>query len=233
MAALECPPPAPKVLPMRIQVLRLPRTRALLGALVLLSAGTAAAEPASVTLVGSVQSSAACTAGDTACANSRLAFDAGDKRLAGHLQAARGHPYVPRGRGRGRGHHLRQGRRSHGEELSLTLDLPPEDEAASSSTTTPRATGSPPGYNSVIATAPGNFQSELGCPGDWQPDCLRSWLKDTDGDGIYTFTTTALPAGGYEGKVAINESWNENYGEGGAPRRLQHRLLRALRRGPW
>ena len=70
--------------------------------------------------------------------------------------------------------------------------------------------------NSVIAVAPGSFQSELGCPGDWQPDCLRSWLQDTDGDGIYTFSTTALPQGNYEFKVALNESWNVNYGQGGA-----------------
>jgi pullulanase len=69
----------------------------------------------------------------------------------------------------------------------------------------------------VIAVAPGSFQSELGCPGDWQPDCLRSWLQDPDGDGIYTFTTSALPAGSYEVKVAINESWDENYGAGGVP----------------
>ena len=69
----------------------------------------------------------------------------------------------------------------------------------------------------VIATVPGSFQSELGCPGDWQPDCLRSWLQDPDGDGVYTFSTTALPAGNYESKAAINESWDENYGEGGAP----------------
>ena len=25
--------------------------------------------------------------------------------------------------------------------------------------------------NSVIATAAGSFQAQLGCPGDWQPDC--------------------------------------------------------------
>jgi pullulanase len=70
--------------------------------------------------------------------------------------------------------------------------------------------------NSIIATAPGSYQSEIGCPGDWQPDCLRSWLQDPDGDGIYSFTTTALPAGNYEVKVAIDESWNENYGADGA-----------------
>ncbi len=71
--------------------------------------------------------------------------------------------------------------------------------------------------NSVIAVAPGSFQSELGCPGDWDPGCLRSWLQDPDGDGIYSFETTALPAGSYETKVALNESWDENYGPGGVP----------------
>ena len=69
----------------------------------------------------------------------------------------------------------------------------------------------------MIAVAPGSFQSELGCPGDWDPGCLRSWLQDPDGDGIYTFETTALPAGSYETKVAIDESWDENYGQGGVP----------------
>ena len=68
---------------------------------------------------------------------------------------------------------------------------------------------------SVIATAPGSFQSELGCPGDWDPSCLRSWLLDPDGDGIGRFSTSALPPGSYETKVAIDESWVENYGAGG------------------
>src|SRR3954468_2189239 len=71
--------------------------------------------------------------------------------------------------------------------------------------------------NAVIATAPGSYQHFLGCPGDWQPDCLRSWLDDPDGDGIYTFSTHAIPAGNYEVKVAINESWDENYGANGVP----------------
>ena len=70
-------------------------------------------------------------------------------------------------------------------------------------------------HSSVIAVAPGSFQSELGCPGDWDPTCLRSWLQDPDGDGIYSFSTTKLPAGSYEAKVAINESWDTNYGQGG------------------
>jgi pullulanase-type alpha-1,6-glucosidase len=71
--------------------------------------------------------------------------------------------------------------------------------------------------NSVIASAPGDYQAAIGCPGDWQPDCLLSWLQDLDGDGIYEFTTSAIPAGAYQFKVAINESWDENYGAGGTP----------------
>ena len=69
--------------------------------------------------------------------------------------------------------------------------------------------------NSRIVTAPGSFQAALGCGGDWDPACLRSWLQDPDGDGTYTFSTTALPAGSYEAKAAIDESWDENYGAGG------------------
>ena len=68
---------------------------------------------------------------------------------------------------------------------------------------------------SVIAVAAGSFQSELGCGADWDPSCLRSWLQDIDGDGTYSFETTALPQGSYETKVAINENWDENYGPNG------------------
>ena len=71
--------------------------------------------------------------------------------------------------------------------------------------------------NAVIAAVAGNFQDELGCSGDWQPDCLRSWLQDPDGDGLYSFSTTAIPAGNYEAVVAHDESWSESYGAGGAP----------------
>ncbi len=67
-----------------------------------------------------------------------------------------------------------------------------------------------------IITAPGSFQSELGCPGDWSPDCMRPWLQDPDGDGTYTWSTDRLPAGTYDFKVAHGLSWDENYGAGGA-----------------
>jgi pullulanase len=71
--------------------------------------------------------------------------------------------------------------------------------------------------NSRIAIAAGSFQEYFGCSGAWQPDCLNSWLKDVDGDGIYTIKTDNIPAGDYQGKLTINQSWDENYGVGGVP----------------
>ncbi|AEG43559.1 pullulanase-type alpha-1,6-glucosidase [Isoptericola variabilis] len=67
-----------------------------------------------------------------------------------------------------------------------------------------------------IVTMPGSYQDQVGCPGTWQPDCLATWAKDPDGDGVYTWSTDRLAAGAYEVKVAHGMSWAENYGVGGA-----------------
>jgi hypothetical protein len=66
-----------------------------------------------------------------------------------------------------------------------------------------------------IAVVAGSFQSELGCPGDWDPACMISWLKDIDGDGVQELRIPFIPAGSYELKVAHHESWDENYGLNG------------------
>jgi len=79
-------------------------------------------------------------------------------------------------------------------------------------------------HNREVVTAPGDYQSQIGCEqielgtgdGDWEPACMRSWLADTDGDGEYARTVT-LDEGSYDFKVAIDRSWDENYGVGGEP----------------
>ena len=68
-----------------------------------------------------------------------------------------------------------------------------------------------------LFTLAGDFQSELGCPGDWQPDCLAALLQDGDGDGTYEFATTSLPTGSYQVKVTQDLSWTLNWGAGGVP----------------
>ena len=69
----------------------------------------------------------------------------------------------------------------------------------------------------LTVTAPGSFQDEIGCDDDWQPECEASTLTDPDGDGVYTWTTSEIPQGSWEFKVAIEHSWAENYGADGQP----------------
>ena len=61
----------------------------------------------------------------------------------------------------------------------------------------------------------GDLQSEAGCAADWDAACVETRLAfdTTDGQWHGTF---ALPAGDFEWKIAINNSFAENYGEGGA-----------------
>src|SRR5690242_83972 len=170
--------------------------------------------PSSVTIAGDLQSELGCGGDwDPGCATTHLTFDAGDDVWQGTwtvpagswqykaalnngwdenygLHAAAGGDNIPLNLGAGKAVKFYYDHKSHWVTDNVS---------------------------SVIATVPGSFQSELGCSGDWQPDCLRSWLQDPDGDGIYTFQTTAIPQGSYEAKVTINESWDENYGQGGTP----------------
>ena len=64
-------------------------------------------------------------------------------------------------------------------------------------------------------TVAGSVQSEMGCPGDWDPACDASDMTFDTSDGLWKKTVT-LPAGDYEWKVAINNTWDINYGAGGA-----------------
>jgi alpha-amylase len=64
-------------------------------------------------------------------------------------------------------------------------------------------------------TVAGSLQSEIGCPADWNPACAASHLTFDTNDGLWKGTFTIAP-GDYEYKVAIDDSWDVNYGAGGA-----------------
>ena len=68
-----------------------------------------------------------------------------------------------------------------------------------------------------VVTAVGDFQSEMGCAGDWQPDCMVTWLQDPDADGTFELSLKDVPAGTYQVKATHGLSFDENYGAGGAP----------------
>ncbi len=169
-------------------------------------------DPASVTIAGSLQSELGCP-GDWLpdCATTQLEFDDDDTVWQGTWS-------LPAG--------------SYEYKAALNDGWAESYGLHTGSSNVPVSLGSPgtvkfyydhkshwvtDSKTSLIAVAPGSFQSELGCAADWDAGCLRSWLQDPDGDGVYRFVTTALPAGTYEAKVAIGESWAENYGRGGVP----------------
>ncbi len=192
----------------------------LVGAIVIASSlvptasASATPDPASVTIAGSLQSEAGCSGDwDPACAATHLAYDANDDVWQGTFS-------LPAGAYEYKAALNDSWAENYGLHAALNGANVPLNVASSGDVRfyydhkTHWVTDN---HSSVIAVAAGSFQSELGCAGDWDPGCLRSWLEDPDGDGIYSFSTTALPEGSYDTKVAIDEGWTENYGAGGAP----------------
>jgi pullulanase len=177
------------------------------------STGGGTAQPASVTIAGSFQQEAGCS-GDWQpdCAATHLAFDAGDQAWQGTFNLPAGNWEYKAPIDDSWDENYGANATLNGANIGLNL----AEAAAVKFYYSHETHWVTSNRNAVIATAPGSFQSELGCPGDWQPDCLRSWLQDPDGDGVYTFSTRSIPPGTYEVKVAIDESWSENYGANGA-----------------
>ncbi len=200
----------------RLSKLRTPLLALAAASLVLIPAATAShtPNPSAVTVAGSLQSELGCP-GDWQpdCAATHLSYDAGDDVWQGSFTVPVGNYEYKAALNNSWMENYGLHAQANGANILLNL-------ASGSSVKfyyDHKSHWITDNKSSVIAVAPGSFQSELGCPGDWDPGCLRSWLEDPEGDGTYSFETTALPHGSYETKVAINESWDENYGQGGAP----------------
>ena len=72
---------------------------------------------------------------------------------------------------------------------------------------------SPAAAEPASVTIAGSLQCELGCPGDWQPECALTHLALDADDGVWQ-ATFAVPAGTWEYKAALDGTWDENYGAG-------------------
>jgi glycosidase len=170
------------------------------------------AAPSAVTVAGSLQDELGCESDwDPACPHTGLIYDADDDAWQATLTVPAGTWEYKAALNGGWDENYGAGAVADGPNVALTLDEQTEVtflyQHASHWITDDQS--------SSIVVAAGSFQDELGCPGDWLPNCLRSLLVDPDGNGIHRFETTALPAGDYETKVAIGQSWDENYGAGG------------------
>jgi maltose-binding protein MalE len=64
-----------------------------------------------------------------------------------------------------------------------------------------------------MVNVPGSYQAAAGCEGDWDPACEVTAMVMGD-DGLYV-SSHDLPAGDYEGKVALDGAWTTNYGVDG------------------
>src|SRR5918997_1228687 len=67
--------------------------------------------------------------------------------------------------------------------------------------------------NPSSVTVAGSLQSELGCSGDWQPECAATHLAYDANDDVWQGAFN-VPAGSWEYKAPLNDNWGENYGAG-------------------
>ncbi|HYI21144.1 MAG TPA: alpha-amylase family glycosyl hydrolase [Candidatus Limnocylindrales bacterium] len=167
------------------------------------------AGPSSVTIAGSLQDELGCT-GDWQpdCATTHLTYDSNDQVWQGAFTVPAGTWEYKAALNNSWDENYGANATFNGGNLSFTVASPTVVKFYYDHATHWVADK----VGARIVIAPGDFQSELGCSGDWDPGCLRSWLQDPDGNGTYTFSTTALDAGSYETKAVINEEWTENYG---------------------
>jgi hypothetical protein len=169
------------------------------------------AQPSSVTVTGNVQSELGCAGDwDPTCAVTHLIYDASDTVWQNSFSIPAGSWEYKAALNNSWDNNYGRNATQNGANIPLNL----ASSTAVKFYYDDKTHWITDNQNSVIAVATGSFQSELGAPGDWDPTNLRSWLKDPDGNGVYAFSAF-LPVGSYDAKVAINESWDLNYGAGG------------------
>lgn len=77
----------------------------------------------------------------------------------------------------------------------------------------------------AVAVA-GDFNTLLGAPEDWAPQYDQAQMAFDPVSKVWKLTAD-LPAGTYLFKIALNRSWDENYGAFGAPNGANHELHHA------
>ncbi|MFN2518177.1 MAG: alpha-amylase family glycosyl hydrolase, partial [Jatrophihabitantaceae bacterium] len=169
-------------------------------------------QPAAVSVPGSLNSEMGCTGDwDPACLQAQLSLDPNDKIWKGTYTLPAGTYSYKVAINNTWDENYGAGGVRNGANIDLTSDgTTPITFFYDHRTHFVTSTAAGP-----VAVAAGSFQSEMGCAGDWDPACLRSWLQDPDGDGTATLSTTQIPPGSYETKVALNRTWEVNYGGGG------------------
>lgn len=165
------------------------------------------AQPTAVTVVGSLQKALGCVDDwQAACAQSQLIFDEADAVWQQTFLVPAGSWQYKATLNNDWTENYGTNGKSGGDNINFSLAAPAIVKFYYSNKTHWVTNN----VSSLIATVVGNFQQLLGCSSDWSPDCLRTWMQDVNGTGLYSFSTNVLPVGTYEAKVALNESWAES-----------------------
>ncbi|MFO7719083.1 MAG: T9SS type A sorting domain-containing protein [Gillisia sp.] len=97
---------------------------------------------------------------------------------------------------------------SGSEEITFTYD--PSTHLV---TTSPLTSGFSPDCLPLVVLA-GSFQDEIGCFGDWVPDCTNTALIYNSGSGLFEGDFN-IPTGCYEYRVVLENSWQNSFGQEG------------------
>ncbi len=169
--------------------------------------------PGSVTIAGTIQTQLGCDEDwSPPCSETWLSYDTVSDIWFGEFAIAAGEYEYKAALDGGWGWNYGLGALRDGPNIPLVL----EEDTTVRFTFDVKTGWITDNVNTILATVPGDFQDEIGCEGDWQPNCYLTWLQDVDGDGVYVYRTVGIPEGSYEAKVALNGSWDLNYGADGA-----------------
>jgi maltose-binding protein MalE len=101
---------------------------------------------------------------------------------------------------------------SWGDAFSLIIsnESEPEDALRTAQNQISQLISGQLDYEIESVNVPGSYQAAAGCEADWDPACEATNMTLGD-DGLWTLTVE-IPAGDYEGKVALNGGWTINFG---------------------
>jgi len=97
---------------------------------------------------------------------------------------------------------------SGSEEITFTYD-----PSTNLVTTSPITSGFSPDCLPMVVLA-GSFQDELGCYGDWVPDCTNTALIYNSDSELFEADLN-IPTGCYDYRVVLENSWENSFGQEG------------------
>lgn len=183
--------------------------------LVAFSNGVAAAEPSSVVLVGDLQSKLGANDWQADSAVTRMIPIGDELYLFSGMLPKNQQGYQFKVVVNGNQYYGVNGvLNGYGDNYTLSVNEPARVSFIFDNKTKLTFTDRTVAANSRTATVTGSMQTQLGAASNWSATEQATRMQYL-GAGIYILRAT-LNEGTYEYKVAMNGSWNENYGAGGA-----------------